>query len=102
MKKRIGRLQAMAVAIVLFVTFGLLPLTSSAQDRLKTMPGYDQYQRMSKEIPGAVKPGTLTVKWQDGGKALTYQKDDKAYRYDITTGQTTDRKSTRLNSSHEW
>ncbi|MFL6214159.1 MAG: DPP IV N-terminal domain-containing protein, partial [Blastocatellia bacterium] len=90
MKKRSGRLQGKAVAIVLLVTFGLLPLTSSAQDRLKTMPGYDQYQRMSKEIPGAVKPGTLAVKWQDGGKALTYQKDGKAYRYDIASLQATE------------
>src|SRR5512138_1560223 len=90
MKKRTGRLPSKAVAMALLATFVLLPLTSSAQDRLKTMPGYDQYQRMSKEIPGSVKPGSLTAKWRDGGKALTFQKDGKAYRYDIASGQTSE------------
>ena len=31
-----------------------------AQDRLKTMPGYDQYTKMSREIPGSVKLGSIT------------------------------------------
>jgi dipeptidyl-peptidase 4 len=90
MKKIIVCVPGEAGVIVLLVTLSLLAVTSGAQDRLKTMPGYDQYQRMSKEIPGAVKPGALTVKWQDGGKALTYQKDGKTYRYDIATGQATE------------
>src|ERR1041384_2372181 len=90
MKKMIAGVPGKTGIIVLLVTLSLLAVTSGAQDRLKTMPGYDQYQRMSKEIPGAVKPGALTVKWQDGGKALTYQKDGKTYRYDIATGQATE------------
>lgn len=90
MKKMIARVPGKTGIIVLLVTLSLLAVTSGAQDRLKTMPGYDQYQRMSKEIPGAVKPGALTVKWQDGGKALTYQKDGKTYRYDLATGQATE------------
>jgi dipeptidyl-peptidase 4 len=89
MKKMIARAQGKTVAVVLLITFILLPIRSGAQDRLKTMPGFDQYQRMSKEIPDAVKPGALAVKWQDGGKALTYQKDGKTVRYTIATGQTT-------------
>jgi dipeptidyl-peptidase 4 len=87
MKKMTARVPGKITTIVLLVTFSLIPLTSSAQDRLKTMPGYDQYQRLSKEIPASVKSGALAVKWQDGGKALTYQKDDKTYRFDIATGQ---------------
>ena len=35
----------------------ILSAAVGAQDRLKTMPGYEQYQRMSKELPGAVKIG---------------------------------------------
>ena len=50
------RLAAAALAGVL-----LLPAPAAAQDRLKTMPGYEQYQRMSKEIARAVKPGTSAV-----------------------------------------
>ncbi|HTF38940.1 MAG TPA: DPP IV N-terminal domain-containing protein, partial [Blastocatellia bacterium] len=75
---------------VLLLTIGVLPMTSPAQDRLKTMPGYDQYQKMSKEIPGSVKLGALNVKWQDDGKAFDYYKDGKTYRYDIATGATTE------------
>src|ERR1044072_7330070 len=90
MKKTSARVPGRMMIIVLLVTFGLLGITSGAQDRLKTMPGYDQYQRMSKEIPGSVKSGALAVKWQDGGKALTYQKDGKTYRYDIATAQATE------------
>lgn len=72
---------AMALAIIL----GILPITLRAQDRLKAMPGYDQYQKVSKEIPSSVKPGTLNVKWLEGGKALEYYKDGKGYRYDLAT-----------------
>ena len=31
----------------------LLHVTTSAQDRLKTMPGYAQYQKMSAQLTGA-------------------------------------------------
>lgn len=61
-----------------------------AQDRLKTMPGYEQYLRMSKEIPTAVKLGNLSVAWKDGGKAFEYPKDGKIYRYEIATKATTE------------
>ncbi|HEY9231979.1 MAG TPA: DPP IV N-terminal domain-containing protein, partial [Blastocatellia bacterium] len=90
MKKLTARVPGTTMLIVLLITTGLLAVPSGAQDRLKTMPGYEQYQRLSKEIPGAVKSGSVAVKWQDGGKAFTYQKDGKSYRYDIATGQATE------------
>ena len=77
-------------AVALAIALGILPLTSRAQDRLKTMPGYDRYQKVSKEIPGSVKLGALTVKWQDDGKAFDYYKDGKTYHYDIATRATTE------------
>lgn len=61
--------------------------SSGAQDRLKKMPGYEQYQKMSREIPGSVKMGTMSVSWVEGGKAFDYQKDGKTYRYDFATGK---------------
>ena len=74
--------------LVAFVTLlGTLPLTADAQDRLKAMPGYEQYQKMSKEIPGSVKMGSLFVTWKDGGKAFEYQKEGKVYRFDIAAGK---------------
>src|SRR5260221_10036015 len=54
-----------------------------AQDRLKSMHGFDRYQEMSGKIPGSVKQGTLFVTWKEGGKAFEYRKDGKLYRFDI-------------------
>lgn len=76
--------------VALMMVLSVLPVTSRAQDRLKTMPGYDQYQRISKEIPGSVKLGALIVKWRDDGKSFDYYKDGKTYHYDIATGVTTE------------
>ena len=76
--------------VTLMLVLTVLPVTSRAQDRLKTMPGYDQYQRISNEIPGSVKLGSLIVKWQDDGKSFDYYKEGKTYHYDIATGVTTE------------
>jgi dipeptidyl-peptidase-4 len=90
MKNRIAFTLNKSVVVALTIALGMSPIASRAQDRLKTMPGYDQYQKMSKEIPGSVKLGALIVKWQDGGKAFDYYKDGKTYRYDIATRATTE------------
>src|SRR5499426_491763 len=67
---------------------GVGPATTKAQDRLKAMPGYDQYQKMSREIPGSVKLGALSVVWKDGGQAFEFRRDGKAYNYTISTRTT--------------
>jgi dipeptidyl-peptidase-4 len=68
----------------------ILPGLVHAQDRLKAMPGYAQYQKMSRQIPGSVKPGVVTVTWKDDGKAFEYQQDGKTYRYDIAAGKSSE------------
>lgn len=65
----------------------LLSGVAASQDRLKTMPGYDNYQKMLGQQSGTVKRGTLLVTWKDGGKAFEYSKDGKRYRYDIASGK---------------
>jgi dipeptidyl-peptidase 4 len=69
-----------------------LPAAVRAQDRLKSMPGYEQYQKMSRQIAGSVKLGTLSVAWKDGGKAFEFRKDGKSYRYEIASGRATEAK----------
>jgi len=54
-----------------------------AQDRLKLMSGYEQYRKMQAQIPNSVKLGSLEVKWEEDGKAFTYQKEGKTYRYGV-------------------
>jgi dipeptidyl-peptidase-4 len=68
--------------------FGLSTEKSLAQDRLKTMPGYERYQKLNREITDAVKLGVLSVTWTNEGKAFEYRKDGKRYRYDIATRKT--------------
>ncbi len=68
---------------VLMVVLLLSPVDSLGQDRLKTMPGYEQYRKMSKAIPGSVKLGAVNVAWKDGGKALEYSRDGTNYRFSI-------------------
>lgn len=76
---------AVVSALTLIASLSALPRLSHGQDRLKTMPGYDQYQRLRREIPGAVKPGSLAVTWKDGGEAFEFRKGGKLYRYSIAT-----------------
>jgi dipeptidyl-peptidase-4 len=61
------------------------PLT--AQDRLKTMPGYEQFEKMSRQIPGSVKLGALAAEWKDDSSSFEYAWDGKRYRYDVASKQ---------------
>ncbi len=76
--------------LILIFAFVLVAIQASAQDRLKTMPGYEQYQKITREMASAVRPGALQVTWKDDGKAFEYRKDGKAFRYDIATKQTSE------------
>jgi dipeptidyl-peptidase-4 len=69
--------------ILLVLGFGNTLGPALAQDRLKAMPGYEQYQRVGRQITNSVELGSLSVTWREGGKAFEYQKDGKRYRYDI-------------------
>lgn len=57
--------------------------TSFAQDKLKRMPGYDQFRKMAPQIRSSVKSGALSVKWSEDGKSFEYARDGKLFRYDI-------------------
>ncbi len=63
---------------------------SVPQDRLKAMPGYDQFTRMQPLLSNAVVSGALNVSWTDGGKGFTYTLGGKAYRFDLTTMKATE------------
>jgi len=72
-------------AAVVVATLALAQSVVLTQDRLKTMPGYDQSQRMAGQIPSAVKSGALTVTWTDDGRAFEYARDGRRYRFDVAT-----------------
>lgn len=73
----------LTIALLVFPT-----LTAFSQQRLKSMPGYEQFQKMSREVPGAVKSGALNVRWVEGGRAFEFTRDGKTLRYDLTTRAT--------------
>jgi dipeptidyl-peptidase 4 len=78
-----GLLDSLLCGIVVVAACGGL----SAQDRLPSMPGYEHYEKMAKQLPGAVKSGAVLVTWKDGGKALEYRLDGKRIRFDVATGK---------------
>jgi dipeptidyl-peptidase-4 len=63
---------------------------AQAQDKLKSMPGYDQYQKMAPQIFTAVKSGALSAKWNENGNSFEYAQDGKLFRYDIKSKAVTE------------
>ena len=88
------------------ISIGLLLLTISitslsAQDRLKTMPGYDRFQRITRASTNAFKTGALSVTWTNGGTAFDYGRDGKRFRYDIATRKAAELPSASTNAPAE-
>ncbi|OFV89749.1 MAG: peptidase [Acidobacteria bacterium RIFCSPLOWO2_02_FULL_64_15] len=79
---------------VLVAALALAEVVVFTQDRLRTLPGYDQYQRMVREIPTAVRSGALSITWSDDGLAFEYAKDGRRYRFDVAMRQETETTST--------
>lgn len=90
MKNQIATALKKGLLLLLVCAPVLFPDVSGAQDRLKTMPGYEQFQKMSREIPGSFKSGAVQGVWKDGGQALEYRKDGKTWRFDLATKQVTE------------
>jgi dipeptidyl-peptidase-4 len=77
------------IPVFLAVTLGVTQ--SRAQDRLKAMPGYEQYSRMQPLIANAIVSGAAqNIQWADGGKSLSYEAGGKSYRLDVSTMKTTE------------
>ncbi len=63
------------------------PLALNAQDRLKTMPGYEQFTRMQAQLVSTppLKSGAINAAWSADGKSLEYNFDGKRNRVDVTS-----------------
>jgi dipeptidyl-peptidase-4 len=80
-------------AIVLFLALAVLAGGLTAQDRLKTYPGYEQYAKMLKELQGAAGGGQRGgmmgmgggIRWAEDGKSFTFPKDGKTWKFDLAT-----------------
>jgi dipeptidyl-peptidase-4 len=76
---------AIAVSATVLV-FGTQP---SAQDRLRTMPGYERFQKISAESRDAVRSGALSVTWTTA-TTFEYVRDGKRFTFDVQTGTATE------------
>jgi dipeptidyl-peptidase 4 len=79
---RFGACAAIALGVVVFHA------GAGAQDRLKTMPGYDQYQRVTAQIAGAVRSGEISPAWHPDGRSFEYDLGGKRFRYDVAARKT--------------
>lgn len=70
------------VTTLALLSAGLAAAPLTAQDRLKTYPGYERHAKLAREIPGAVRSGALTVTWKDAA-SFEYVWDGKLHRYDV-------------------
>ncbi|HTJ23193.1 MAG TPA: DPP IV N-terminal domain-containing protein [Gemmatimonadaceae bacterium] len=87
MKKVNWQIAAVRTAIVLVVT-GAAASAAHAQDRLKTMPGYEQYERMLPLIRQAIPGGGRfagPITWSSDSRSVEYMSGGKTYRYDLVT-----------------
>lgn len=81
---------ALACGCLPVVLLLLTGFTAPAQDRLKTMPGYEQFTKISRAATNAFTSGAVAVTWKDGGKALEYAHAGKRYRHDLVSGERTE------------
>ncbi|MCW5943228.1 MAG: DPP IV N-terminal domain-containing protein [Fimbriimonadaceae bacterium] len=71
-------------SVPVIIAIGLAVFVAG-QDRLSTMPRYDRYEKLRREIAGSVAGGTQNVVWDDGAPTFTFSKDGKRWRYDART-----------------
>ncbi len=71
---------ATTVAVLVFLTL----TTLDGQDRLRRMPGYDQYSRIQKVLPEAYAPGTIqNLRWETDSRSFTYTFQGQPFRFDL-------------------
>jgi dipeptidyl-peptidase-4 len=82
MKLHVRPFAALPFAAALFL---LAVAFVGAQDRLRTMPGVEQYTRMQPLTQGAVVSGAVTATWAGDSRSFTYATGGKAFRFDVAT-----------------
>ena len=80
----ISRRRIMPLALCVI---SLCLVSIGAQDRLRSMPGYDQSQRMQTALQGggAFVSGSITPSWAPDAQSFTYAQAGKNYRPEIAT-----------------
>ena len=68
----------------------MLVAQAGAQSRLPTMPGYEQWAKVSPQIAGAVKSGAIIAEWAADSKSFEYNLNGTRWRVDVATRRTSE------------
>ena len=58
------------------------------------MPGYEQYQRIGRQIPQSVVSGAINANWADDSRSFEYSHAGKRWRFDVGTLRATEAPAT--------
>ncbi len=72
-----------SLLVAAFVLSVSLPTQALGQDKIKNMPGYDQYTEMSPELRTAFVSGAVNASWAEDSGSFEYVYDGQRYRYDV-------------------
>jgi len=76
--------QSKKALVLLCLSFCFIAVTeSSAQDKLKKMPRYDQYRKMGSQLFSSIKRAPSSVLWSEDGKTFTYVEDNMTHTFDV-------------------
>ena len=77
----------LTLALPVVVAIAALTPAATAQDRLKTMPGYDRFREMSGKAAGASSRGRSRSPGRTAARRSSIARTARPYRYDIADGQ---------------
>ncbi|MEQ2010002.1 MAG: DPP IV N-terminal domain-containing protein [Limisphaerales bacterium] len=80
-------ISSQALTALLLVLPGI---NAHSQDRLKAMPGYEQFAKTSRAATNVFTSGAVAVTWKEGGKAVEFAHGGKRYRHDLVNGERTE------------
>ncbi len=87
---RSSRVASIRFGVALGAALATSQIGATAQDRLKLMPGYDQFEKMAHETRGlAASFGSLVVTWADDSSSFEYARGGKRYRFDVASRKAT-------------
>jgi dipeptidyl-peptidase 4 len=72
-------------ALVMLAALLLLPAGLVAQDRLPSMPGYEQYTKMAELRRGLSVTPWRFLAWEEDGKTFTYSSEGKTFSYNVAS-----------------
>ena len=80
---RILRRSSISCVLALACGTAIVAAPARAQDRLKAIPEYPHYHKLSGEIFGSVTSAAIRPVWVDSGKAFNYDFGGTRYHYDV-------------------